>query len=161
MEHPEVKALWIADTYAMLIESGAANIDWIEMYGDSMLSADRKITGPAFYGLQMLHTILHSPGALLVETQSSSQMIAAHAVRRRDGYVGLMLINKDPHYAATVNVTFINGTVGSTGRRIDYVAGQPGAGAKPAVSPFSAPGNELTVTVPPYTITDILLPDRK
>lgn len=158
---PEVKALWVADTYAMLIESGSSNTEWIEMYGDSMLSADRKTAGPAYYGLQMLHTIVHSPGDALVDTQSNSQMLGAHAARRRDGFVGLMLINKDPQNAVTVTVTFKNGSVGSAGRRIEYAGGQPSAEAKLAVSPFSAPGEEFTVTVPPYTITDILLPGHK
>ena len=88
-------------------------------------------------------------------------MIAAHAASRRDGYIGLMLVNKDPKLPATVKVTFKNGTVGSEGRRIDYGSTQFGAAGKPAISQFSAPGNEFTVTVPPYTITDILLPGRK
>ncbi|MGP8225589.1 MAG: hypothetical protein ACLQGT_05475 [Terracidiphilus sp.] len=158
---PEVKALWVADSYAMLVESGSLNIDWMEMYGDSMLSADRKAFGPVFYGLQMLHTIAHSPGDLLLRVDSSSATIAAHAASRRDGYVGLMLVNKDPKLPATVKVTFKNGTIGSAGRRIDYGSTQFSAAAKPVVSPFSAPGDEFEVTVPPYTITDILLPAHK
>jgi hypothetical protein len=158
---PEVKALWVADTYTMLIESGSLNIDWMEMYGDSMLSADRKNFGPVFFGLQMLHTIAHAPGDLLVDARSNSSLVAVHAANRRDGYVGLMLINKDPQLAATVKVNFTNGAVGAEGRRIDYGAAQFSTGAKPVVSQFSAPGNEFTVTVPPYTITDILLSGRK
>jgi len=161
VQRPVVKALWIADFYAMLIESGAANINWNEMYGDSMLSADRKTFGPAFYGLQMLHTILHSPGDALLDARSSSQLLAVHAANRRDGYVGLMLVNDDPQNAVSVTVTFKNGSVGSAGRRIDYVGSQPGAAAKPAMAPFTAPGAEFTVSIPPYTITDILLPNHK
>jgi hypothetical protein len=159
--HPEVKALWVADTYAMLIESGSLNIDWMEMYGDSMLSADRKTFGPVFYGLQMLHTIAHSPGDELLIVDSSSATIGAHAAYRRDGYVGLMLVNKDPKLPATVKVTFKNGNIGSSGRRIDYGSAQYEAKTPAAVSPFSASGDEFTVTVPPYTITDILLPAHK
>ncbi len=161
VEHPVFKTLWVADTYAMLIESGSVNIEWNEMYGDSILSADRKTLGPVFFGLQMLHTIAHSPGDALLDVRSSSSLLAAHAASRRDGYVGLMLINKDPKESATVKVSFTNGTVGAEGRRIDYGAAQFSTGAKPVVTPFSAPGNEFTVTVPPYTITDILLPGRK
>jgi len=161
VEHPAVKALWVADFYAMLIESGAANINWSEMYGDSMLSADRKTSGPVFLGLQMLHTVLHNPGDALVDTRSSSQLVAAHAANRRDGYVGLMLINKDPQNAVTVSVTFKNGNVGLAGRRIDYASAQTGTEPKLAVSQFSVPGQEFTVTVPPYAVTDILLPGHK
>ena len=92
---------------------------------------------------------------------SSSATIGAHAAYRRDGYVGLMLVNKDPKLPATVKVTFKNGNIGSSGRRIDYGSAQYEAKTPAAVSPFSASGDEFTVTVPPYTITDILLPGHK
>jgi hypothetical protein len=161
VEHPVVKALWIADFYASLVESGSANINWDEMYGDSMLSADRKTLGPAFYGLQMLHIVVHQPGDVLVDARSNSSIIAAHASLRRDGYVGLMLVNKDPHLHATVKVTFRNGSVGTAGRRIDYGSAQFAAHSGPSVSRFSVTGDEFSVTVPPYTITDILLPRQK
>ncbi|MGH9560152.1 MAG: hypothetical protein ACRD3S_01750, partial [Terracidiphilus sp.] len=160
VQHPVVKALWIADFYATLIESGSINVNWNEMYGDSMLSADRKKFGPAFYGLQMLHTIAHAPGDLLLDAKSNSLSVAAHATHRRDGYFGLMLVNKDPKLPAIVKVSFRNGTTGSTGRRIDYGATQFAAGDRAAVSAFSITGEEFEVTVPPYTITDILLPNR-
>jgi hypothetical protein len=72
-----------------------------------------------------------------------------------------MLVNKDPKLPATVKVTFKNGNIGSSGRRIDYGSAQYEAKTPAAVSPFSASGDEFTVTVPPYTITDILLPGHK
>ena len=161
VQHPVVKALWVADFYALLVESGSANINWNEMYGDSMMSADRKTFGPVFYGLQLLHTIAHNPGDQLLSVDSSSSTIAAHAAFRRDGFVGLMLVNKDPKVPTTVKVTFKNGAIGSSGRRIDYGSAQYEAKTPAAVTPFSASGDEFIVTVPPYTITDILLPGHK
>jgi len=158
VEHPEVRALWIADAYAVLIESGSVNINWNEMYGDSMMSADRKKIGPAFYGLQMLHILAHSPGDALLDASSNSLLVSAHATHRRDGFIGLMLVNKDPKSEATVKVTLKNGTTGSVGKRFDYGSAQYNAGGPMAQAPFSIPGNEFTVTVPPYTVTDILLP---
>jgi len=158
VEHPEVRALWIADTYAMLIESGSVNIGWSEMYGDTMLSADRKKFGPAFYGLQMLHIVAHSPGDAFLEASSSSSLVGAHATYRRDGYVGLMLVNKAPKAPAEVKVILKNGSVGTSGKRFDYGSAQYSAGAPLAPSPFTATGNEFIVTVPPYTVTDIVLP---
>ena len=162
VEHPEVKALWIADTYAMLIESRSINVSWNEMYGGSMLSADRKKAGPAYYGLQMLHILAHSPGDALVDARSSnSSLVSVHATVRRDGIVGLMLVNKDPKGPAIVKVSFKNGTLGATGRRVDYGSAQFAAGAPVAQSAFTAAGNDFTVTVPAYTVTDILLPSHK
>ncbi|MGD0547623.1 MAG: hypothetical protein ABR991_07310 [Terracidiphilus sp.] len=158
VEHPVVKALWIADFYATLIESRTLNISWNEMYGDSMLSGDRKKFGPAYYGFQMLHIMAHNPGDALLDVSSSTSLVGAHATFRRDGFIGLMLVNKDPKATATVKVTFKNGTIGSTGKRIDYGSAQFGAGAPVAAAPFTATGNEIEIIVPPYTITDIILP---
>ncbi|MFZ1087375.1 MAG: hypothetical protein WAN35_20620 [Terracidiphilus sp.] len=158
IEHPEVKALWIADFYATLLESRTLNISWNEMYGDSMLSGDRKKFGPAYYGFQMLHIMAHNPGDALLDVSSSGGMVGAHASFRRDGYIGIMLINKDPKSPATVKVTFKNGSVGAAGKRFDYGTSQFSAGAPVAAAPFTATGNELNITVPPYTITDIVLP---
>ncbi len=156
--HPEVGTLWAADTYATLIESGSINNNWTEMYGDSMLSADRKKMGPAFYGFQMLHIIAHAPGDAFLNVTSSSSMVGAHATFRRDGFVGVMLVNKDPKNSAEVKVAFKNGKVGMKGRRIDYGSAQYHAGGSLSVSPFTATGDEFIVTVPPYTVTDIVLP---
>lgn len=158
VEHPEVSALWAADTYAMLIESGSINIDWSEMYGDSMLSADRKKLGPAFHGFQMLHAIAREPGDAFLSVTSSSSLLGAHATFRHDGYVGVMLVNKDSKNSAEVKVEFKNGKVGLQGRRIDYGSAQYHAGGSLSVTPFAATGDEFTVTVPAYTITDLLLP---
>ena len=72
------------------------------MYGDSMLSGDRKKFGPAYYGFQMLHIMAHNPGDALLDVSSSGGMVGAHASFRRDGYIGIMLINKDPKSPATV-----------------------------------------------------------
>ncbi|MGD0830893.1 MAG: hypothetical protein ABR907_08125 [Terracidiphilus sp.] len=160
VEHPVVKALWLADTYAMLIESGSENIDWSEMYGDSMLSADRKKFGPAFYGFQMLHIVAHTPGDALLDATSTSSMVGAHATHRRDGYFGVMLVNKDNKNEAVVKITLKNGSIGATGKRFDYGSAQFDAGTPLAVTPFSATGNEFTITLAPYSITDILLPDH-
>jgi hypothetical protein len=158
IERPEVKALWIADFYSTLIESRTLNTSWHEMYGDSMLSGDRKKLGPAFYGFQMLHIMAHAPGDALLDVSSSNGLVGAHAAFRRDGYIAVMLINKDPKVPATVKLAFKNGSIGATGKRFDYGSAQYSASAPLAVAPFTATGNELEITIPPYTITDIVLP---
>jgi hypothetical protein len=160
IENPQVLALWISDAYPTLIESGSVNVSWMEMYGNSMLSADRKKFGPAFYGIQMLHILARNPGDNFVEAMSNSGMVAVHATKRRDGFVGVMLINKDLKSPATVKVTVKGGTIGQTGKRFDYGTTQFAAGSPVAASAFTATGSEFTVTVPPYTISDILLPDH-
>jgi hypothetical protein len=158
VERPVVRTLWVADTYSTLIESGSVNIAWNEMYGDSLLPGDLKKMGPVYYGLQMLHILAHAPGDVLMDANSNSSLLSVHATHRRDGYLGLMLVNKDPKNAAIVKVTFRNGAIGAAGKRFDYGSEQYAAGAQVAQSAFTASGNEFAVTVPPYTVTDILLP---
>lgn len=156
--HPVVKALWVADTYALLIETGSVSVNWNDMYGESMLSADHKKFAPAFYGLEMLHVLVHAPGDLLVDAKSSSALLSVHASRRRDGFVGVMLVNKDPEQAATVKVSFKGGTPGAAGKRFEYGSAQASAGGQLAVTPFTGGGADFSVTVPAYSVTDIVLP---
>ena len=161
VEHPVVRALWIADVYAILEESGFLSADWTEGYGDTMISADLKKFGPAFYGLQMLHIVAHSPGDALLEARSSSPTLSVHAVRRRDGNFGLMLVNTDPKSPATVKVSLKGGAVGTTGKRFDYGAAQFAQSAALASSALTVAGGDFSVTVPAYGITDLLLPLAK
>ena len=158
LDHPVFTSLWIADTYSILIETGSENVSWSEMHGANMISPDGKSFGPAFMGLEMLHIVAHNPGDAFVNTTSSNPLLAVHAARRRDGIVGLMLINDDPSSSATVTVTLDGETVAPKGRRLDYGPAQQRSGAGVAVSEISGLGPKFTITVPAYTITDILIP---
>jgi hypothetical protein len=161
IDHPVVNALWIADTYALLEESGFLNIDWSDAYGDSMISADRKKFGPAYYGLQMLHIVAYKPGDALLDTKSSSSSVSVHATRRRDGIIGLLLVNTSTNAPATVKISLKNGNVGTTGKRFDYGQAQFTQGIAPAASPLTVAGGDFTVTLPAYSITDLILPLAK
>ncbi len=157
-DHPATEALWLADTYAILVESGFLNSDLPEAFGDSMISSDHKKFGFNFYGLQMLHIIVHKPGDALLNAASSLAALSVHATLRRDGIVGIMLVNSDPKSEATVNISLKNGGVGQAGKRFDYGVVQNGQGVGIAASPLSVSGNEFTVKVPALTVTDLLLP---
>jgi len=162
VDHPVVEALWVADTYAYMIESQVMNLDWSdgrERHGASMLSADPNKFGPAYYGLQMLHIVAYAPGDWFLEAKSSSALVGAHATYRQDGYTGIMLVNKDPKYAVTVNVALKNGHIAAHGKRFDYGNAQYVAGNPVAVSEFSASGDDFTVSIPPYTVTDLVFPN--
>ena len=128
------------------------------MHGDTAISPDGKKLGPAIMGLEMLHFIARSPGDVLVKANSNSPLIAAHATRRRDGIVGVLLINEDPKNEATVTVSITGGTVGSKGRRLEYGLQQHKAGAPVAQSEITGLGPSFNVTVPAYTVVDVLIP---
>lgn len=158
VDHPVVTALWVANTYTLLIESGFINTDWSEAYGNTMLSPDRTKFGPAFYGLQMMHIVARNPGDALVQvTPAVIDKVSVHASLRKDGNVGFMIVNTDPKLPATVKITVKNGGVGTAGKRFDYGANEFSAGKGLTSLPLTISGNEFTVTVPAYTVTDLLL----
>lgn len=157
LDHPVSLALWAADTYALLVESGSPNISWPDMYSDSMLSGDRKRVGSVYSGLQMLHVVAHAPGDVLVDASSSNPSLAVHAVKRRDGITGVMLINKDASAPITVKLTLSGAPIGTKGLRFDYGADQQKAGTGLVRSEIKDVGAQFSVTVAPYSITDVLI----
>lgn len=95
-----------------------------------------------------------------MDAKSTSPQLSAHATLRRDGYVGLMLVNKDPDVATTVKVSFKGGVPGAAGKRFEYGNAQVAAGSQLTITPFTEGGAEFSVTVPPYSVTDIVLPAK-
>ena len=158
-DHPVIKAVWIANNYTLLIESGFINIDWPEAYSDAMMSADHKKFGPAWYGLQMVHIVARTAGDALMDVSPAvSGKVFVHASVRRDGNVGFMIVNTDTKAPATVKITLKNGGIGATGKRFDYGQAEFDKSAGLTATPFTVTGNEFTVTVPAYTVTDLLMP---
>ena len=157
VDRPVSEALYVADVFALLVESGSVNITTPELYGDNMIANDRKKVGPVFSGMQMVHVALHSPGDQMLDVSSSNPMLAVHAVKRRDGVFALMLINEDPSTPITAKINVSGGNVGTKGRRFEYGLAQQKAGTGLAPMEIKEVGNEFSVTVPAYTITDILI----
>jgi hypothetical protein len=69
-----------------------------------------------------------------------------------------MLINKDPSNAAEVKVNIAGVKVAAAGTRFDYGPANLKAKGPMTKTSFASGGNTFTVTVPPYTITDLVLP---
>jgi hypothetical protein len=113
---------------------------------------------PAFNGIRMAH-LLAAPGDTLVTASSDQSAIAAHAATRADGTLGLMLINKQPTTSTRVTVTINGAPRGPSGSRFDYAPeGAAGNGSVTGPIPIEGVGNELSVTIPPYTSIDWILP---
>jgi hypothetical protein len=160
-QHPVFTTLWIADLYPLLIESGSPNINWFEIYGDSMLSSDRKKFGPAYFGLQMVHIIARNPGDEFVSAASNNPKLVVHATKRRDGVVGLMFVNEDPSSPASVQVSIAGTKLAATGKRFDYGLAQQTAGTGLAQSDMNGLGSDFALTIPPYTVTVLLVAAAK
>ena len=153
---PIVPALFAADAYATLIEDGVANIDWADMRKSGFLDDDNK-PGPVYFGLQMVRQMA-GPTDNFVATTSSNSLLAVHAYVRQDRKIGIMLINKDPKNNATVKVNVSGANLTATGTRFDFGKNNPGTQYMVPPSEATGLGSSFTVTVPSYTITDLVIP---
>jgi hypothetical protein len=154
-----VVGLFAADAYLSSIETGAANIDWSDLHNGTFLS-DQNKPGSVYFGLQMTHNLMNFNESLVMATSSHS-LLSAHAASHKNGSLSLMLINKDPKNAATVKVTVEGGKLAGPGMRFDYGKSSPVADKAVAGNQIDDVGNNFTVTIPPYTITDLLIPPAK
>jgi hypothetical protein len=151
-------ALFAADVYRLLAESGIVNSDWVELHDPSFLNGANQ-PAPGYYGMQkMLHIAAFRPGDEFVTTSSSLATLAVHATHRTDGAFGLVLVNKDSTNSANVKVTISGGTFALQGTRFDYGPDQLTAGTGVAKSSVKVDGPVFTVNVPAYSIVDTILP---
>jgi hypothetical protein len=159
-------AQYAADTILTWIENGIFNVDYQELHqgflaGGTPGIANNSLLGPA-YGAKMAR-LLAGVGDTMLKITSSSSSVHVHATSRQDGKTGVMLINTDPliPIAATVNIS--GPALASSG--IWYQFGQTnfiGANNYPSYpissNNVSGLGNSFTVTVPAYTIVNLLIP---
>ncbi len=128
-------ALFTADAYFTLLESGAFNVDYWDTrngmpedgitisptgatdYGDGGLLSSgncnsHNVCEPplntpfaSYYGLQMLSRVAQ-PGDTLIKAGSDSKLLSVHAARNTDGGLSVELINQDPANDVTVNLDY-------------------------------------------------------
>ena len=169
-------ALFTADTYATWLENGAVNVDyWDEHNGigtpaavdgqtddndQGMFSNGSSGSGvtepPAdtpfapYYSLEML-TKFVSAGDSPVTSSSDQPLVAAHAVKRANGDLDVLLINKDPGNSYTVSLNY-NGFAPSSAAPTVFTL------ANNATSITSAQqGTAASQTIGPYSLTVIQL----
>jgi hypothetical protein len=155
--HPIVDALFAADAFAILIESGTINSDWMELHDANFLGSNNQ-PGPGYYGMQMLHVIAFRPGDKFVAATSSKSMLAVHATMRTDGGVGILLINKDGANAVEAKIKINGGSLAASGWRFDYGQETLKSGGQVAKSSINNLGSAFSISVPAYSITDVVIP---
>jgi hypothetical protein len=84
--------------------------------------------------------------------------LAVHAVKRRDGGLGLLLINKDLARSITATVSVNGYNYAAKGTRYDYGKLTIDAGKSITEAPIENLGPTFTVEVPRYGITAIVIP---
>ncbi|MET7420426.1 cellulose binding domain-containing protein [Dactylosporangium sp. NPDC005555] len=171
-------ALFLADAYSSLLDNGVFTVQWWNVhngigtvstvagqtdYGDfGMLSSGGCQTGGTvcepplntpfapYHALSVMKSFI-KPGDQLVRAATGDPLVAAHAARRPNGDLAVLLINKDPDNARPV--------------ALRYSGYSPATGA-PSVTTFTngaaapvstAGGTSAAQTLPPYSLTLLVL----
>ncbi|GIG23598.1 alpha-L-arabinofuranosidase [Cellulomonas chitinilytica] len=171
-------AIFAADAYASLWGAGVVNVDWWNvrngmgtvstvagqtdfndwgLFSSGTCSQDGTTCEPPlntpfapYRGLQMLDR-LADPGDQLVRVTTGDPLVTGHAVRRPDGKLSVLLLNKDPDNARTVSIAY-SGFAPAPGRPA-VRAFLNGAAAITTVHT----GTATSQTLPAYSLTSLLL----
>ncbi|MEV8440662.1 cellulose binding domain-containing protein [Actinosynnema sp. NPDC051121] len=169
-------ALFAADAYATMIGQGVFNVDWWNVHNG--MGQVREIAGhtdyddfgllssascdaagtvcePAlntpfapYHAISMVSRFAR-PGDQLVTAASTDPLVRSHAARRTDGGLSVMLINEDPDAAKTVDLRLSGYSAAATATVLTFGNGDTGIS--------TATGSSAAVTLPPYSITTVVL----
>jgi hypothetical protein len=121
--------------------------------------ANNTLLGPA-YGAKM-GRLLANVGDTFLKTTSAQSLLHVHATTRQDGKTGIMLINTDPNISIAAAVNISGPTLANSGTRINSASPISSAPIYPSypisTNTVSGLGNSFTVSIPPYTMVDLLL----
>lgn len=170
-------ALFAAEAYTSLLENGVFTVDWWNTHNGAtkastvagqpdfddfgLLSSGTCLSDGVcepplntpfapYHALKMLSLFVR-PGDQLIRAGSGDPSVRAHAARRPNGDLAVLLLNSDPDNPRTVD--------------IDYAGYAPSAAA-PTVHTFtngatgiatSSDGTATTRTLPPFSLTTLVL----
>ncbi len=157
-KNPAVDALFAADSVTSLLETGAYTVVWSPIHAESPSFLDNKNQPqPAYYGIKLIHQVANV-GDTFVGATSAMETLAVHAVKRRDGGLGLLIINKDLTRAVTVTVSVNGYNYATKGTRYDFGKLTLDAGKTITEAPIENLGPTFNVDVPRYGVTAIVIP---
>jgi hypothetical protein len=177
-----VNALFLADDEMTWLENGVANVDWWCLhngppnitnnnraslygqleYGDyGVLSSGQspeppvETPFPTDFALQMLASLAH-PGDAMIPASSDALSLAVHATRNAHGQLRVLLINKDPQTSYTTEIALQGFTSNPDATLLRY--GEDSTSI--ARSPMKNAAAPFRVTVPPYSMTVMILKEK-
>jgi len=157
-KNPAATALFSADAMARLLETGAYTVVWSPTHALSPSFLDEKNQPqPAYYGIKLLHQVA-LPGDTFIGATSEMDNLVAYAVKRRDGGLGLLFINKDFSRSVTATVSVNGYTFAKKGTRYDYGKLTIDSGKTITEEPIENLGPTFTVEVPRYSVTAVVIP---
>lgn len=161
-KNPAAAALFSADAVPTLLETGVYTVVWAPIHALSPSFLDNKNQPqPAYYGIKLIHTVALPGDAFVAATSDADPVrvpLAVHAVKRRDGGLGLLLINKDLARSVNVTLSVKSWSYASKGTRYDYGKLTMEAGKTIVEAPIDGLGPTFTVEVPRYSVTAIVVP---
>ena len=171
-------ALFLADAYSDLLEAGVFTVQWWNVhngidkvsevagqrdYGDYGLlssggcTSDGTVCEPAlntpfapYHALKLMSAFVH-PGDQLISAGTDDPLVTAHAARRPDGDLQVLLVNKDPDNARAATLAY-RGYTPATGT--PTVISLANGAAEPATS---TAGSATQQTLPAYSLTLLTL----
>ena len=160
-------SLFTADNYLTWIENGAVNVDYQELHNSFLASFMGGTTndtplGP-WYGALMSH-LTARPGDTLVATTSAQSLLRVHAATRLDGNVSVLLLNEDPTRTISTTVTIGGATLATFGTSYqfgltNFVSSNAWPTYPVSTNTVSGSGTQFTVSVPPYTMIALIIPN--
>ncbi|MEV4493603.1 cellulose binding domain-containing protein [Micromonospora coxensis] len=171
-------ALFLADAYSDLLENGVFTAHWWNVhngigtvsevaghtdYGDYGLlssggcNADGSVCQPplntpfAPYHAMSMMNLFAKAGDQFIRAGTDQPLVTAHAVRRRDGEVAVLLVNKDPENAYPVSIDYAGFTPSDAAPTVHTLAN----GATAVDTARS--GSATSRTLPPYSLTTLVL----
>jgi hypothetical protein len=169
-------ALFLADSYATLLENGAFTVDWWNVHNGpstgstvagqqdfddfGLLSSatclsDGTTCEPAlntpfapYQALKMM-SALARPGDQLIRASSTDPMVKVHAARHANGDLAVLLLNQDPANAHTVGLNYAGYSPAATGQVLTFANGDS------TIS--TASGASSSQTLAPYSLTTLIL----
>lgn len=157
-KNPASFALFAADAITTLLERGAFTVHWSPIHGPSPTFLDNNDKPqPAYYAFKLIHQVI-APGDAFINASTPLEGLAVHAVKRRDGGLGILLVNKNFDRSVTTTISVDGYNFASKGTRYDWGKAQGDAGKDIAEAPLDNVSGTFTVEVPRYGITAILIP---
>ena len=156
--------MFAADSIATLLESQVYTVIWSPIHGSkgqsnpTLLDSEGK-TGTAYEGIKLLHTAA-GVGDTFVQASSKHELLAVHAVKRRDGGMALVFINKNLEHAIATSVSISGYHFASKGIRYDWNKESVAAGKGVVQVPIENLGANFTIDVPRYGITVVVIPAK-
>jgi hypothetical protein len=157
-KNPAAIGLFAADAIATLLERGAFTVEWAPIHAASPSFLDNNNQPqPAYYGIKVFHQVARV-GDTFIAASTPMDLLAVHALKKRDGGLGLLLINKDPTQSIAATVTVDGYNYATKGTRYDWGKPTMEAGKGIIEGPIENLGGTFTVVVPRYSVVAIVVP---